>query len=75
MGHMATKTRAALAVAFIGMSAASLFFGQDPDPCREAYLNSGLTRQQLAFDDFRHSYSETLCARDGHDLRAAGETR
>ena len=56
---------AALAVVVIGTLVSSIAFGQDPGSCREAYLQSGLTEQQLSFDQFRHSYSDTLCAPDG----------
>jgi hypothetical protein len=45
MRHMA-KLRAALMVVLIGLSAAGLVLGQDSDPCREAYLDSGLSVQQ-----------------------------
>jgi hypothetical protein len=40
---------------------------QEPDPCYGAYLESGLSEQQLTFDDFRHSYSDTLCATEEGD--------
>ena len=56
---------AALTVVLIGTLASGVVFGQDPGACHEAYLQSGLTEQQLSFDHFRHLYSDTLCARDG----------
>jgi hypothetical protein len=66
----AAKARAALAVALIGLSAAGLVLGQDSDPCREAYLQSGPTAQQMGLDEFRQSYSDTLCAPGADGLRA-----
>jgi hypothetical protein len=63
MRHM-VKVRAALMVVLIGLSAAGLVFGQDGDPCYEAYLDSALSAQQMTFDEFRGAYSETVCATD-----------
>jgi hypothetical protein len=63
-----TKKAAALTVVLIGMLASGTTLGHDPGPCHEAYLQSGLSEQQMSFEDFRHSYSDTLCARD--DLAA-----
>jgi hypothetical protein len=57
----------ALAVVLIGMLVSGSAFGQNPGPCQEAYLASGLTTQQLTFDDFRHSYADTLCATEDGD--------
>ena len=71
----------ALAVFLVALLASGLAFGQDTDPCHVAYLQSGLTEQQMTFDDFRHSYADTLCAPDGDSLAAthggqvSGETR
>jgi hypothetical protein len=59
--HMA-KVRVAMMVVLIGLSGAGLVFGQDSDPCYEAYLESGLTAQQMTFDEFRGVYGETVCA-------------
>ena len=81
MKHM-VKVRAALMVVLIGLSGAGLVFGQDSDPCREAYLESGLSAQQMTFDEFRGSYGQTLCATGGEvvykhadpDQQAAAET-
>jgi len=61
MRHMA-KVRAALMVVFIGLSAAGLVLGQDSDPCREAYLDSGLSVQQMTYHEFQGAYGETVCA-------------
>jgi hypothetical protein len=63
MRHMA-KVRAASIVVLIGLSAAGFLFGQDGDPCYEAYLNSGLSTQQMTYDEFRGAYGETVCATD-----------
>lgn len=60
MRHMA-KVRAALMVVFICLSAAGLVYGQDSDPCREAYLESGLSVQQMSFEEFQGAYGETVC--------------
>jgi hypothetical protein len=69
----------ALAVFLVALLASGLAFGQDPDPCHVAYLQSGLTQQQMTFDDFRHSYADSLCAADdlasAHGGRVLGETR
>jgi hypothetical protein len=63
MRHMA-KARAALVVILIGLSWAGLVLGQDSDPCREAYVASGLSAQQVSFAEFRGIYGETTCATD-----------
>jgi hypothetical protein len=80
MRHM-VKARAASAVVLIGMLGAGLAFGADGDPCREAYLESGLTAQQMTFEEFHGFYSDTLCANGGDGPvattgdRVPGETR
>ena len=56
------KVRAALIVALIGLFGVSLVLGQDGDPCREAYVESGLLAQQMSFAEFRAVYGETTCA-------------
>jgi hypothetical protein len=72
---------AALVVVLITMLAANLAFGEDPGACYGAYLESGLTEQQMTFDEFRHFYSDTLCATGGDGLaamhadRVSGATR
>jgi hypothetical protein len=70
MKHM-VKVRAALMVVLIGLSGAGLVFGQDSDPCREAYLESGISAQQMSFAEFRGIYGETTCATD---VEAAAQT-
>ena len=54
-------------------TAASLVFGEAPTPCYEAYRTSGLTQQQMSYEEFRDSYSDDVCAtgerantRNGH---------
>jgi hypothetical protein len=61
MKHM-MKKRAASAVILIAMVGAGLALSTDTDPCREAYLESRLTAQQMTFEEFRGFYSDTLCA-------------
>jgi hypothetical protein len=61
MRHM-VKVRAALVVVLIGLSGTGLVLGQDSDPCREAYVESGLSTQQMGFAEFRAIYGETTCA-------------
>ena len=63
MRHMA-KVRAALVVVFLGLSAAGLVLGQDSDPCREAYLDSGLAVQQMTYHEFQDAFGETVCVTD-----------
>jgi hypothetical protein len=58
------KVRAALMVVFICLSAAGLVFGQESDSCREAYLDSGLSVQQMSYEEFQGAYGETACATD-----------
>jgi hypothetical protein len=63
MRHMA-KVRAALMVVLVCLSAAGLVYGQESDPCREAYLESGLSVQQMTYHEFQGAYGETICATD-----------
>ena len=65
-----TKKAAALAVVLRGMLASGAALGRDPGPCHEAYLQSGLTGQQMTFDHFHRFYSDTLCAPNGDGLAA-----
>jgi hypothetical protein len=60
---------AILAIAYVFGTA----FGAGYDPCYGAYLESGLSAQQMTFDHFRHSYADTLCAPEGHGLQATRE--
>jgi hypothetical protein len=61
MRHMA-KARAALMVVLVCLTVAGLAYGQDSDPCREAYLDSGLSVQQMTYHEFQLIYGETTCA-------------
>jgi hypothetical protein len=70
-----TKKAAALAVVLTGMLASGAALGQDPGPCHEAYLQSGLSEQQMGFDRFHRFYSDTLCATDGDGLAATHADR
>ena len=80
MNEMVRKW-AALVVVLMTMLAADVAFGEDYRPCYGAYLESGLTEQQMSFDEFRESYADTYCAKGGTDLvgtpghQASGESR
>ena len=71
----------ALAVVLFGVLGASAAFGEENGACYEAYLQSGLTVQQVSFDQFHKLYGDTLCAPVGDGLatmqgdRLSGETR
>lgn len=65
---------AALVVVFVTIMAADVALGHDHRVCYTAYLESGLTAQQMSFDQFRHTYGDTLCAPEG-GLQAAHEAR
>ena len=56
------KKAAALTVVLTGMLATGAALGQDPGPCHEAYLQSGLSEQQMTFDRFHRFYADSLCA-------------
>jgi hypothetical protein len=66
---------AALVVVLMTMLAADVALGEDYNPCYEAYLESGLTKQQMPFDEFHKLYGDTLCAPDGDGLQATREGR
>ena len=66
---------AALVVVLMTMLAADVAIGEDYSPCYEAYLESGLTAQQMSFDQFRHSYSDSLCAKGEEASGMAHEAR
>jgi hypothetical protein len=44
------------------MLAGAMAFGEAPTPCQEAYLMSGLSEQQMSFEEFGELYSDTLCS-------------
>ena len=51
---------------------AHVAFGEDYRPCYGAYLESGLTEQQMSFDEFRESYAATPTARKAAQIFAWG---
>jgi hypothetical protein len=70
---MRTGKWVALGAALATASAASLVFGEAPTPCYEAYRTSGLTQQQMSFEEFRDSYSDDVCATGGRDETPDGQ--
>jgi hypothetical protein len=52
---------ATLAVMVIG----AVTFGGEPTRCEQAYLASGLTEQQMGFDEFRQLYGGDVCTKSG----------
>ena len=44
------------------MLVATVAFGGDGAPCYEAYLASGLSQQQLPFEEFQELYGDGVCA-------------
>jgi hypothetical protein len=64
---------AALAVVLVSLLTGSAAFGEDHGTCYEAYLQSGLTQQQLTFDEFHRLYGDTVCAPSGDGLVASHE--
>jgi len=62
-----TKTRkwVALGAVVATMLAAAAAFGETPTPCYEEYLASGLSQQQMAFEEFRELYGDGVCATSG----------
>jgi len=76
VSEITTKVVALVAlVALMTMLAVGLAFGEEYTPCYAAYRSSGLTEQQMTFDQFRWFYADTLCARNGTDLGATHEGR
>lgn len=67
---MRARKWVALGVTVAVMLAASLAFGENTTPCYEAYLTSGLTHQQMSFEEFRELYSVY-----SHDVCAISEPR
>lgn len=62
---MKVKRRIALRALLVTMLAAGLTLGEDRGPCYEAYRSSGLSEQQMTFDQFHALYGETLCSPEG----------
>ena len=61
MGGMVMRSRKwiALATLLVTMFAAGV---EDYEPCYVACRSSGLTQQQMTFDEFHALYSDTVCA-------------
>ncbi len=55
----------ALAATLATIFAVSLVYGENPTPCQEAYRTSGLTPQQMGFEEFRDFYGDSVCANGG----------
>jgi hypothetical protein len=66
---------AALVVVLVALLTGSAAFGEDHGSCYEAYLQRGLTQQQLTFEQFHSLYGDDLCAPDGDGLVASREGR
>jgi hypothetical protein len=67
MGDTAAKRSEArkwvvLGATLVAITAGVTAFGETPTPCYEAYVTSGLTEQQMSFEEFGEFYSDTLCA-------------
>lgn len=70
----APRGRAAiLALSVSVMLAAAVAFGGGHDPCREAYLASGLSQQQVTFDEFRGLSGDDVCAPNEEALARVAE--
>ena len=59
-----------LGAALATMLAGAMAFGEDPTPCYEAYRTSGLTEQQMSFEEFGEFYGDTLCASEQEQREA-----
>ena len=59
-----------LGAALATMLAGAMTFGEDPTPCYEAYRTSGLTEQQMSFEEFGEFYGDTLCASEQEQREA-----
>ena len=57
----------ALGATLAMLLAAATGYGTSTSPCYEAYLMSGLSEQQMSFEEFRASYSDSVCG-DGAAL-------
>jgi hypothetical protein len=51
---------------------ASSIYGEEHTPCEQAYLESGLTQQQISYDEFRKLYADSLCAPGGDVAHRSG---
>ena len=66
MSGIAMKIRKWIAFGMLlaTMLAVGIASGKDYGACYEAYRSSGLTQQQVSFDEFHKLYADTLCAQD-----------
>jgi hypothetical protein len=71
VGAKKARKSAALGAAVATMLTAALAFGEEPTRCREAYLASGFTQQQMGFEEFRELYSDSICTPGGEGDPAA----
>ena len=62
---MKAKRWITLGALLVTMLAAGVALGEDRGPCYEACRSSGLTEQQMGFDQFHALYGETLCSPEG----------
>ena len=68
---MRTRKWVALGVTLALMLAFTVAFGEHSTPCREAYLASHFTEQQMSFREFRELYGD-VCATSGPIKHEAG---
>ena len=66
----------ALATVLVALLTGSAAFGEYRGVCYEAYLQRGLTQQQLTFEEIHSFYADTpLCTPEGGGLVASQEGR
>jgi hypothetical protein len=66
-GCVRTREWVASGVILATMLAAAATYGETRTPCYEAYLSSGLTQQQMSFEEFREFYGGGVCATSGRE--------
>ena len=69
---MRTRKWVALGATLALMLAFTVASGEDRTPCREAYLASHFTEQQMSFGEFRELYGDDVCATSGTIKHEAG---
>jgi hypothetical protein len=57
-----TRKWVVLGATLATMLGCAMAFGETPTPCQEAYLMSGLSEQQMIFEEFGEFYADTLCS-------------
>jgi hypothetical protein len=62
----------ALVVTLAMLLAAATGYRPTTTPCQEAYLMSGLSEQQMSFEEFREFHSGSVCVRGGDGASLAG---